>query len=105
MARDTAGGTGTESTRTSVGARLAAVRALLSPRTEAERERRRIAVMSLPYFVLAIFGAFLPLGMLARMSLSENQFRNEGFSLDAWETLATEPVYREIAGTRSGSQR
>ncbi|MFT4945362.1 MAG: putative spermidine/putrescine transport system permease protein [Halovenus sp.] len=97
MARDTAGGTGTESTRTGVGARLAAVRALLSPRTEAERERRRVAVMSLPYFVLAIFGAFLPLGMLARMSLSENQFRNEGFSLDAWETLATEPVYREIA--------
>jgi len=53
--------------------------------------------MCLPYFLLATFGAFVPLGMLARMSVSESQFQNEGFSLSAWESLVTEPVYREIA--------
>ncbi len=89
-------GDGTPSA-TRLGSIVAAARAFVSPRTEADRERRRIVVMCLPYFVLATFGAFLPLGMLARMSVSENQFQNEGFSLAAWETLATEPVYREIA--------
>lgn len=83
--------------RGAISRRLSLVQRLVSPETEADRERRRILVMCLPYFVLATFGAFLPLGMLARMSLSENQFQNEGFSLSAWETLATEPVYREIA--------
>lgn len=53
--------------------------------------------MCLPYFVLATFGAFAPLAMLARMSVSESQFRNEGFSLAAWKVLVTDPVYREIA--------
>jgi len=74
-----------------------AVRSAINPQTETGRERRRIAILSLPYFVLATFGAFIPLGMLARMSVSESQFQNQGFSLDAWETLLTEPVYREIA--------
>ena len=53
--------------------------------------------MCLPYFVLATLGAFMPLATLARMSVSESQFQIDGFSLAAWEALATEPVYREIA--------
>lgn len=77
--------------------RLGALRRVVFPRTEKQRERRRLVVMCLPYFLLATVGAFVPLAMLARMSVSESQFQNEGFSLDAWTTLATEPVYREIA--------
>lgn len=73
------------------------VRSVANPQTEAGRERRRIVILSLPYFILATFGAFVPLGMLARMSVSESQFQNQGFSLDAWKTLITDPVYREIA--------
>lgn len=88
-------------TRRSVATRLRALgvvaRSVIHPQTEAGRERRRIAILSLPYFILATFGAFIPLGMLARMSVSESQFQNQGFSLDAWETLLADPVYREVA--------
>lgn len=97
MSNSTTGSNHERGIRDVVSRRLSLLQRLVSPETEADRERRRIFVMCLPYFVLATFGAFLPLGMLARMSLSENQFQNEGFSLSAWETLATEPVYREIA--------
>lgn len=73
------------------------LQSVVSPQTEADRERRRIVVMCLPYFVLATAGAFVPLAMLARMSISESQFAIEGFATTAWEALLTEPVYRQIA--------
>lgn len=53
--------------------------------------------MCLPYFVLAFFGAFVPLAIMTRMSVSADQFRNAGFTLEAWRTLLTDPVYRQIA--------
>jgi len=73
------------------------VRSVVAPETEADRERRRIVLLSLPYFVLAVFGAFVPIAVMVRMSVSDNPFFNEGFSLAAWETVLTEPIYREVA--------
>lgn len=67
------------------------------PTTERERERRRIVVMCLPFFVLATFAGFVPLIVMARMSLSAENLENAGWSFAAWESLVTEPVYREIA--------
>ncbi|WP_238386773.1 ABC transporter permease [Natrialba swarupiae] len=71
--------------------------ALIRPETEQERERRRIVVMCLPFFVLATFAAFIPLVVMARMSVSADQFENSGFSMEAWYTLATESVYLTVA--------
>ncbi|THE64719.1 ABC transporter permease subunit [Salinadaptatus halalkaliphilus] len=67
------------------------------PTTERERERRRIVIMCLPFFVLATFAGFVPLIVMARMSLSAENLENAGWSFAAWEALVTEPVYREIA--------
>ncbi|MEY7848879.1 ABC transporter permease [Natrarchaeobius sp. A-rgal3] len=75
----------------------AGARSIAFPATERERERRRIAIMCLPFFVLATFAGFVPLVVMARMSLSAENLENAGWSLAAWETLLAEPVYREIA--------
>ncbi|AFO58019.1 ABC transporter permease [Natrinema sp. J7-2] len=67
------------------------------PTTERERERRRIAVLCLPFFALAIVAGFVPLAMLVRISLAEDTIWMAGWSLEAWETLATTPTYRRVA--------
>lgn len=67
------------------------------PTTERERERRRIAVLCLPFFALALVAGFVPLAMLARISLAEDTIWMEGWSLGAWETLATTAEYRWVA--------
>ncbi|OLZ39587.1 sulfate ABC transporter permease [Natrinema saccharevitans] len=67
------------------------------PTTERERERRRIAILCLPFFALAIVAGFVPLAMLVRISLAEDTIWMEGWSLEAWETLATTPAYRRVA--------
>ncbi|MDJ1433153.1 ABC transporter permease subunit [Halostagnicola sp. A-GB9-2] len=70
---------------------------LASPSTEREREQRRIAVMCLPFFVLGTFAAFVPLVVMARMSVSADPFENAGYSLEAWRTLATDSTYLTVA--------
>lgn len=72
-------------------------RALAVPRSERERERRRVVVLSLPFFVLAIFGALIPLGYLARMSVSADNLRIDGFTTEAWRTVLTESTYHWVA--------
>ncbi|ELY96395.1 ABC transporter permease [Natrialba taiwanensis] len=67
------------------------------PTTERERERRRIAIMCLPFFALATVAGFVPLAMLVRMSVAADAIWIEGWSLDAWRTLLTEPTYRRVA--------
>ncbi|PCR92513.1 ABC transporter permease [Natrinema ejinorense] len=67
------------------------------PTTERDRERRRIAIMCLPFFVLAIVAGFVPLAMLARISLAEDTIWMTGWSLEAWRTLATTAEYRGVA--------
>jgi putative spermidine/putrescine transport system permease protein len=85
-----------ESTATT-GSFPRSVRAVIFPETEADRRRRRIVMLCLPYFVLATFGAFVPIGVMARMSVSTDNLTNEGFTLDAWRTLASDGVYLEVA--------
>jgi len=72
-------------------------RTCLAPRTERERERRRILALTVPFFVLALFAAFVPLAYMVRMSLSADNLRNEGWSVDAWETVLFEPSYWSVA--------
>lgn len=70
---------------------------VLSPQTEADRERRRIFGLSLPFGVLAVFAAFVPIAYMMRMSLSADNLRIDGWSTAAWETLLTEPEYWRVA--------
>lgn len=81
------------SVRNSVQQLASRLHAIVSPTTEQERERRRIAVMALPFFVLAVFAGFVPLVTMGRMSLSSERLYNEGWSTEAWQTLATDPTY------------
>lgn len=67
------------------------------PRTEQQREQRRIVALSLPFVALAVFGALIPLWEMARISVSTAQFRTVGFSLAAYETLVSEPKYLTFA--------
>jgi putative spermidine/putrescine transport system permease protein len=82
---------------TTTDGRFRRIQAVISPTTEAERRRRRILVLCLPYFVLATFGAFIPIGVMARMSLSTDNLTNEGFTLEAWRTLLNDGIYLEVA--------
>lgn len=70
---------------------------ILYPKTEVHRERRRIFILCLPYFILATFAAFIPVVVMARMSVSEERLYNEGFTLEAWQTLFTDPLYLQVA--------
>jgi putative spermidine/putrescine transport system permease protein len=61
---------------------------VVSPVTETDRERRRIVALSVPFFVLAVFGAFVPLITMLRISVAEEFLTAvEGFTLDAYVTL------------------
>lgn len=66
---------------------LAGTGRLLSPVTERDRERRRIAVLALPFLALATFGAFVPLVEMVRISTSTSSFAIEGFTLSAYREL------------------
>jgi len=61
--------------------------AVLVPETERDRARRRIAVLAVPFLALATFGAFVPVAVMVRMSLSTSNFRIEGVALDAYREL------------------
>ena len=58
-----------------------------APETERDRERRRIAVLSVPFLALAAFGAFVPLAEMLRVSTSTSSFAVEGFTLAAYREL------------------
>lgn len=70
---------------------------VLAPQTERDRRRRRIVVLCAPFLVLAAVAALVPLGTMVRMSLSTDRFANVGWTVDAWETLVSEPIYRQVA--------
>jgi putative spermidine/putrescine transport system permease protein len=72
---------------------------LRSPRTEREREHRRIVVLCLPFALLALFAGVVPLAEMLRISVSTARFESAGFALDAYATLVTDPYYRGIAVT------
>lgn len=70
---------------------------LVTPQTETDRERRRIAGLTVPFFVLAFFAAFVPLVYMTRMSVSADNLRNQGWSFSAWETVLTDSTYWWVA--------
>lgn len=69
----------------------------VNPVTEQDRERRRIAALIIPFALLALFGAIVPLWEMFQISVSESQFETKGFTLDAYRTLIQDPVYAEVA--------
>lgn len=61
---------------------------LLRPKTERDRKRRRVAVLALPFLVLAVFGALVPVAQMFRISVAEEFLTSvEGFTLDAYAEL------------------
>jgi putative spermidine/putrescine transport system permease protein len=63
---------------------------LVNPTTERDRKRRRITVLAVPFFLLAIFGAFVPIVQMVRISVAESFLQEvSGFTLGAYETLFT----------------
>ncbi len=69
------------------------------PETERDRERRRIALLSVPFLALATFGAFVPLAQMLRISTSQSSFAAEGFTLAAYrELFASMVAYLPVVG-------
>lgn len=86
----------------STGARLSstaryAVESLVSPASERQREIRRIVSLCLPFTVLLLFSGVFPLAEMFRISFSESRLVTEGFTLEFYQTLVTDPYYRNIA--------
>jgi len=73
------------------------LRRLYAPRTEADRERRRIVVLCLPFFALATVSAFVPMLTMARASLSTAVYESVGWTAEFYARLVSDPVYVEIA--------
>ncbi|WP_049927915.1 ABC transporter permease [Halopiger goleimassiliensis] len=86
-----------ESTGGSVRRLVSLVATTVRPTTERERERRRIAIACLPFFVLATVAGFVPLSTLVRISVAEDTVWMEGWSLDAWRTLVADSTYLWVA--------
>ncbi|MEF8886366.1 MAG: ABC transporter permease subunit [Haloarculaceae archaeon] len=58
------------------------------PTTEQGRKRRRIAALAVPFFALALFGAFIPLVKMFRISVSETfLFEVQGWTLAPYRRL------------------
>ena len=88
-----------DTTERSAGRLRANARALVRPTTERQRERRRIVGLCLPFLVLLFVSGIVPLTEMLRMSVSEARLVTEGFTLEQYEMLLTDPYYRTIAFT------
>ncbi|MFB6297674.1 MAG: ABC transporter permease [Salinirussus sp.] len=61
---------------------------LVQPVTEQDRKRRRITALAVPFLLLAVFGAFVPLAQMVRISVAENYLRTvQGFTLQPYVRL------------------
>jgi len=70
---------------------------IVDPVTERDRERRRIVALCAPFAALLAIAGVYPLVEVVRISVSAEQYRSVGFSLSAYETLAGDPYYRQVA--------
>lgn len=68
---------------------LASVARVALARTERQRERRRIALLSLPFIALAVFGAIVPLWEMVKISVSTSNLQTVGFTLEYYRNLLT----------------
>ncbi|MFC6988119.1 ABC transporter permease [Haloplanus sp. GCM10025708] len=83
--------------RARIKAGVTIVESIVDPLTERDRERRRVVALCAPFAaLLAIAGAY-PLWEVFRISVSAEQYRSVGFSLQAYRTLTTDPYYRRVA--------
>ncbi|CAP15600.1 ABC-type transport system permease protein (plasmid) [Halobacterium salinarum R1] len=83
---------------TTAGSRLRrCVDMAVDPTTERDRERRRIVILCAPFATLLVVAGVYPLAEVVRISVSVDQYQSVGFSLQAYETLASDPYYRGIA--------
>jgi len=73
------------------------VERLLVPRTERDRERRRIAALCAPFLALAAVAGLYPITEMVRISVSEARYVSEGFSLTAYRELVANPHLRASA--------
>jgi len=69
----------------------------LVPRTERDRERRRIAGLCAPFLVLATVAGLYPLSEMVRISVSEVKYVSEGFTLAAYRDLVANQYLRASA--------
>jgi len=71
------------------------------PTTEQGRKRRRIAALAVPFFALAVFGAFIPLVTMFRISVSEQfLFEVQGWTLAPYRRLfASIAAFLPVVGT------
>lgn len=69
----------------------------VAPRTERQRERRRIVALCVPFLLLVTVSGILPLMEMFRISVSESRLVTEGFTLEHYATLVTDPYYRTVA--------
>lgn len=70
---------------------------LYAPRTEGDRERRRIVALCLPFFALATVSAFIPMLTMARASLSTAVYESIDWTIQFYARLVSDPVYLEVA--------
>ncbi|MFB6090410.1 MAG: ABC transporter permease [Halobellus sp.] len=70
---------------------------IFSPRTERDRELRRIVSLCVPFLILVFVSGVFPLIEMARISVSEAKFVTRGFTLEAYRVLATDPYYLTVA--------
>lgn len=71
--------------------------AFIKPKTERQRERRRIVGLCFPFFFLATISAFVPMATMARGSLSTDAYESIGWTFEFYRRLVTESVYLETA--------
>lgn len=67
---------------------------LCLPRTEHDRERRRILALCAPFLALATVAGLYPLSEMVRISVSEAAYVSEGVTLDAYRELFANPHLR-----------
>ena len=61
---------------------------IVFPETEQDRKRRRIAALAVPFLALAVFGAFVPIVQMFRISVAESYLTTvEGFTLEPYRQL------------------
>ncbi|MFB6126724.1 MAG: ABC transporter permease [Halolamina sp.] len=72
-------------------------RGLLVPKTERQRNRRRVIVLCVPFLLLATVAGAVPLWEMAKLSVSEAEFTTRGFTLEHYLRLVSVDYYRAVA--------
>ena len=80
-----------------VGTFRSGLTTIASPQSERQRELRRIVVLCVPFLSLLTFSGIVPLTEMFRISFSESRLTTEGFTLEYYQQLVTDPYYRTIA--------